>query len=382
MAAQAELASARTIGLQGVRILIANILFSMYDEASRLLNAPTSEAWLDPWLAHLQGRGARWYPDTTVEAVLFEGGAISGVRVDAGGQSRTITADLYVLAVPVEIARQLLGPEARSLDPGLTALDDLVPEWMTGVQYFLSRPVSISRGHASYVDSPWALTSISQGQFWNRDLSAYGNGAVRDVLSVDVSNWDAPGILYGKTARQCTRDEIFAEVWAQMQGSLADDGIVLRDADVVDRFLDPAIRFGPAGTPVDNAEPLLVNTVGSWAKRPDAVTRIPNLFLASDYVKTNTDLASMEGANEAARRAVNGLLDRTGVAGPSRRRVAHRGAVVLRPRPGTGQRPLRPRPAPQARRPVVNRRRGAMRCGAAQASALMPDSRMSTTPVA
>ena len=56
-------------------------------------------------------------------------------------------------------------------------------------------------------------------------------------------------------------------------------------------------------------EPLLVNLTDTWALRPDAATGIPNLFLASDYVRTYTDLATMEGANEAARRAVNGLLD-------------------------------------------------------------------------
>ena len=38
---------------------------------------------------------------------------------------------------------------------------------------------------------------------------------------------------------------------------------------------------------------------------------MPNLFLASDFVRTYTDLATMEGANEAARRAVNGILDAT-----------------------------------------------------------------------
>ena len=43
----------------------------------------------------------------------------------------------------------------------------------------------------------------------------------------------------------------------------------------------------------------------------DAVTRIGNLFLAADFVRTHTDLATMEGANEAARRAVNGILDAT-----------------------------------------------------------------------
>jgi uncharacterized protein with NAD-binding domain and iron-sulfur cluster len=57
---------------------------------------------------------------------------------------------------------------------------------------------------------------------------------------------------------------------------------------------------------------LLINTTGSLQYRPEAVTEIPNFFVASDYVKTYTDLATMEGANEAARRAVNGILDRTG----------------------------------------------------------------------
>jgi hypothetical protein len=60
---------------------------------------------------------------------------------------------------------------------------------------------------------------------------------------------------------------------------------------------------------------LLVNLTGTWALRPEASTAIPNLFLASDYVRTYTDLATMEGANEAARRAVNAILDATGFDG-------------------------------------------------------------------
>jgi hypothetical protein len=42
------------------------------------------------------------------------------------------------------------------------------------------------------------------------------------------------------------------------------------------------------------------------------LAEVDNLFLASDYVRTHTDLATMEGANEAARRAVNAILDATG----------------------------------------------------------------------
>ena len=41
-----------------------------------------------------------------------------------------------------------------------------------------------------YSDSPWALTSIAQRQFWPHvDLSKYGNHQAVDILSVDVSDW-------------------------------------------------------------------------------------------------------------------------------------------------------------------------------------------------
>jgi hypothetical protein len=80
---------------------------------------------------------------------------------------------------------------------------------------------------------------------------------------------------------------------------------------VLEWFLDPAIQF-PNPTSATNLEPLLINTAGSWADRPDARTRIPNLLLAADYVRTHTDLATMEAANEAARRAVNEILAVTG----------------------------------------------------------------------
>jgi uncharacterized protein with NAD-binding domain and iron-sulfur cluster len=134
---------------------------------------------------------------------------------------------------------------------------------------------------------------------------------VGGILSVDVSDWTTPSRRLGKIAMQCTRDEVLEEVWAQLTDHLED----LDQGNVVLAFLDPAIEF-PNPTQAANLEPLLVNTAGSWADRPDAVTRIPNLYLASDYVRTHTDLATMEGANEAARRAVNGILEASGSPAP------------------------------------------------------------------
>ena len=187
---------------------------------------------------------------------------------------------------------------------------------MNGIQFFLNRtPTMPVHGHVAFLDTPWALTSIDQGLFWKDSISAtYGDGRTQDIYSVDISDFFTPGIVYGKAAQDCTPDQIAKEVWAQMKRALNRPGrTVLSDDMVVKWFLDPAIHYpqGP-GKPAANREPLLINTAGSLNDRPNAASKIPNLFMASDYVRTNIDLATMEGANEAGRLAANGILQRSG----------------------------------------------------------------------
>ena len=115
---------------------------------------------------------------------------------------------------------------------------------------------------------------------------------------------------------QCSCSEIEKETWEQIKAHLNVTGTeVLRDQNLLQWFLDPDVQF-PNPTAVANLEPLMINTSGSLQYRPEASTEISNLFLASDYVKTYTDVACMEAANEAARRAVNALLDRAASSAP------------------------------------------------------------------
>ena len=63
-------------------------------------------------------------------------------------------------------------------------------------------------------------------------------------------------------------------------------------------FLDPAIQF-PNPTAAANLEPLLVNTAGSWDDRPDAATRILNLYLASDRWRRKSPTTSTSFARDS-----------------------------------------------------------------------------------
>jgi hypothetical protein len=241
-----------------------------------------------------------------------------------------------------------LAPDLRNTVSLSRSLD-----WMAGIQFYFERPLDIAPGHLVGLDSDWALTAIEQTQFWD-DVEL--GRSIKSILSVDISAWNKKGRKIRKEAFNCDADEIAEEVWAQLSemlnkpnradvlrkdmlvgGGLKQNVSYHLDDTIVERYdrkkqaayerargLELNTLSDPADEPpaeqlsdtfmwgrqrLFNAEPLLINRIGTRKLRPSALTGIANLFLAGDYVKTETDLACMEGANEAARRAVNGILE-------------------------------------------------------------------------
>jgi len=310
VAARGKEMSARTGG--SILLQLLQDLATPGINVDRVLNGPTSDVWIAPWVAELEQLGVELRLGAAVDAIDSTAGRVTGIS----GAGFSDTADYYVAAVPVEVLRERIAmDDLKAHSPLLAGLDALEVRWMNGIMFYLQRDVPLVHGHSIYLDSAWALTSISQRQFWPQfDLHAMGDGNVGGLLSIDVSDWETPGVFAasGKVARQCSKDEIAEEVWAQLKAALNDGTEVLADANRLAWFLDPDI-VPPNPIDATNLEPLLVNTKGSWPHRPPAdLPEVDNLFLASDYVQTYTDLATMEAANEAARRAVNGILKASG----------------------------------------------------------------------
>ena len=330
VAMRAEESSTRTVGCTQLQLLYG--LISPDRVFDRLLSGPTNDAWIYPWTQYLEKLGVEFYPGTRVVGIETDGARVTGATVEsASGRSR-ITADFYIAALPVEVMATLLTDDLKRAAPSLANLEKLTTRWMNGIQFYLAKDEPLVNGHVIYLDSPWALTSISQRQFWtNVDLSQYGNGTVGGILSVDISDWEAPGVVWEKPARECTAEQIKDEVWTQLKQHLNVSGAMpVNDANLVAWFLDPDIEF-PNPSTAANAEPLLINTAGSLQYRPEAQVELENFFVASDYVRTYTDIACMEAANEAARRAVNCLLLASGATAPPAQLWPLEEAAFLKP---------------------------------------------------
>jgi uncharacterized protein with NAD-binding domain and iron-sulfur cluster len=377
VAMQARVASTKTVG-----VILSQLLLRLalpWRHMCSVLDGPTSDVWLTPWVKQLEKAGVRFHPNHELTRLSFNSKTkkIQSAELTNPNGSFEMEADYYILAVPLEVAARVLErtKAIRKNAPSLANLHRLQVEWMSGIQFYLKRDIPLVYGHSIYADSPWALTSVSQVQFWADGLKPYANGGkpggngqgqpnyaheVKGVLSVIASDWDArcEGFEHDSPeAKWCTEEEYKQEVWNQLTGHLQDEeGEQLKKEDLVWAFADPAIRFardqdGNLRTAAARAEtadekmcrrrcrqtvqqvledepddydqqnptmsremaandsPLLINTVNSWQFRPNASTEIPNLMLAADYVRTYTDIATMEAANEAGRRAVNGILD-------------------------------------------------------------------------
>src|SRR5262249_987302 len=161
--------------------------------------------------------------------------------VRQNGESRAVQGDYYIAALPVEVMGKYLTDSMLKVDPTLAGIRQLRSSvaWMNGIQFYLREDVPIVRGHEMFLNTAWSLTSISQAQFWpGFELSKCGDGQVRGILSVDISDWTQAGSHGCRMAKDCTPEQIAKEVWEQLKSCLNTGGAqILKDDNLHSWFL-------------------------------------------------------------------------------------------------------------------------------------------------
>lgn len=308
VAARARRASTRTMGNIALQLLLC--LAERGNTMDRVLDGPTNDVWIRPWLRHMK----ETWPDKLEQEVLTVDeialGRGSAIEIGAQGRRRG-PFDYVVCALPIEAVVGLADSQANEAFAGagretLNGLRELASHnlaVMAGLQIFLRKDLEICKGHQMLLDSDWGLTSISQWQFWGEaHRKRLAESGIGGLISIDISTWDLSrkgGIgSAASLAAQGRTHEIFKEALRQLRSGLGDEGLDDRPGgNVMGWHLE------------EQSESVLVNAKGTWKLRPTTrFGELPNLFLAGDYVRTGTDLACMESANESGRRAVNAIL--------------------------------------------------------------------------
>src|SRR5262249_37793064 len=110
VASQPQKASARTVGQVFFRLLFG---FTEPGVSSdRLLDGPTNDVWINPWLKYLTEDVVKLFPDTIaldyhdqakVTAINCQNKRITSATIEEKGVVKDVTADYYIAALPVEV---------------------------------------------------------------------------------------------------------------------------------------------------------------------------------------------------------------------------------------------------------------------------------------
>ncbi|MEO6473298.1 MAG: FAD-dependent oxidoreductase, partial [Aeromicrobium sp.] len=316
---QASLAPATTTDFVGTILewIIYNLIgLNSTAPPDRVLGGPTNEMLIKPWVKHLGTLGAKMQLGYSVTGLELAGGRISGAQVVGPKGPSRIQSDWYVCALPVERARQLWSNAILAAAPELKGTLALKTAWMNGIQLYLKRRAPVIRGHIACLNSPWMVSGVAQAQFWPTNFAqTYGDGQAQDCLSTVISDWNTPGLLYGKPACECTDQEIVDEIWAQFKQHLNDPSDTpLTDDLLLSYHVDPGLARVQGR--LTSEDPLVLPSLGSWANRPEVGTKIPNLVLAGDYVRGDWQMANMEAANVSGRTAAKTVISRSGANTP------------------------------------------------------------------
>jgi uncharacterized protein with NAD-binding domain and iron-sulfur cluster len=281
--------------------------------ARRVLDLPTNDAWIDPWIELLAREGAQPRLGCELVDLPLHDGAVAGARIDTARGTQTVTADWYVCALPLWRARALLSGPFLAVDHQLRRMRELRVGWFAGVQFYLANRTDLCDGAGVCGDSPWVVGYLEYERLWSVDIaSTFGDGRVRQIIATVVSNWRTPGVVYRKPARECTLDEIACETWEQLKSHVNKswEHPKLTDDMLVSWSIDEGLTQHDGQLELE--DPFVLPAAGTAQHRPGVTTAIPNLLLAGDYLDGEWEVGTMEAACFNGRRAANAILERAG----------------------------------------------------------------------
>lgn len=303
-------ARASSMGLLLARSIFFPLMhpFASQKSAADVFNGPSSDVFLDPWGEYIRSLKVKIKLNHTIEKINMDNHQrIQSISLkNDHNMSENINADIYVLALPIEVTQALT--KTLSSVPTFKNMANLSVEPSSGIQFFISNEVDayFLRGWTSFLDSPWAIIGLNQTPaLWP---NTHFKAPLKSILSLTWSNFDAPGVLYNKPAYACSDEEIKNEILAQV--SLHRGAKKYMDKLAIHSWeLDDCISFDKKhGNRLSHTAPLFVPYPGTRRFQPEAKTELNNVFLAGDYTQTGFDITTMEAANESGRRAVNAIL--------------------------------------------------------------------------
>lgn len=265
--------------------------FKILNRPISVMNGPTNEAWFEHWKIYLESKGVTFHLNSEITAIHQKDDELKHILL---ADNTKVSGDVFFCSLPVDSVARL---ESLKI-PGINELANRSYQLMMSIQLYFDKKINLPyKNTALYIpDSPWQLVIEPQGSIWEKSY----NG-IADLWSIGLCDVVNRGLLIKKPFVACSHEEIKQEVWYQITQSEFNQYLHLDEIQIIDYNVWDTYVYN--GKKLETYEPKFSTNQGTFYLRPNNNTHFKNMYFATAYTKTDTDMFEMESAAESGRRA-------------------------------------------------------------------------------
>ena len=271
-----------------------------------VLNKPTNEAWIDPWVKMLRSQGIKLQLNTKLVKFNKEGNKIISCVIDDGLSEKTITADEYILCINPFDAEEVFynsGMNKLYLEHKMLNQNSLSKQvsFRIGINKKIQFP-SASIAFAM-VESEFDITWYPQEYFWG-DTKLDDKGEIKSLWSGTILDTETLSKMYNKPADKLNKKELMNDIINQILRSKSfqkivydNNGFNININDII--YTEIWYEWNYINGELEQSNKKWLNNIYNEKYRPDQVTDYDNLYIGGAHTKTSINIWSMEGAIES-----------------------------------------------------------------------------------
>tara|TARA_B100001093_G_scaffold517631_1_gene599801 strand:+ start:66 stop:1904 length:1839 start_codon:yes stop_codon:yes gene_type:complete len=291
--------------------------YSLYNQNQRwqVMNKPTSEAWINPWVSYLKNKGVKFFFNHELVSLSYNNSNIKKCKVKFNNKNKIIVGEDYVIAInPFNLQKVFEESKIDKLSEKL--LKGNIINNQISFRLGFNKKINFDKNYAGYVliDSPYNITFYPQEDHWTKDTSLGMDGKIKSLISGTIIRPYIKGSLFKKSASNLSIENLKEEIIYQMfeskdfQKFLKKSGVNKENIIYKEVFDD---WFSDNGY-LKSKNKKWVNNFINEEFRLENKTDFKNLFLAGSHCKTSIYIWSMEGSVESGKLASNLILSKYG----------------------------------------------------------------------
>ena len=277
-----------------------------------VMNGPTSDVWINPWVKYLKEKGVEFLTNTELVKINYDKNNITFVEIKQNGIINQLNAKEYILSInPFNTLDILKNSKMQGLYNNFKSLTDNTKSKQISFRIGINKEIKYPIDNIAFVmyDSEFNITWYPQEKHWKQ------KPIIKSLWSGTIIDFEKKGKIFNKNAENLDNEKLKEEIIYQILRSESfrkliyeNNEFYLNKEDI--EYIEIWYEWNFINGKQEQIYKKWVNNIYNEKFRPLQKTEYANLFLSGAHTKTTINIWSMEGAIESGKITANYILNK------------------------------------------------------------------------